>query len=430
MLNRKKGPVISNIQKLNLPNIDLYTYNNGVRVCEVNLGSQDIVKMEIIHHAGRTHEDVRLASRAVASLLKDGTSSKTSAQIAESIDYYGANIKTASNLDFSYSTLVTLTKHYSHILPVLHDMYQNPSFTSDEVQKFKQLNIQKLKEELTKNDVISYRKITEEIFGKHHPYGYNSSEEDYTALSSDIIRDHHNKYYGSDNCYIFLSGKITPEVRKHTEELFGKEKKHTRQKEMVFNLDHHQAPKTINLTSKNEHQSAIKIGRHLFNKNHADHSAFFLLNVILGGYFGSRLMMSIREEKGYTYDIGSSMDQMLYDGCFYVSTEAAPEYVVPIREEIYHQMDILKQEKVNVKELNMVKNYLMGTFLNMMDGPFNVSSLAKGLILSGKKPEDFLQTCDELTAIGPEKLMDIAQKYLNERDMTEVIVSPENYKPS
>ena len=201
-------------------------------------------------------------------------------------------------------------------------------------------------------------------------------------------------------------------------------KKATKKKE-YSHVAHDIRAKKINITTRNEHQCALKTGRHLFNKNHPDHAAFFMLNVIFGGYFGSRLMMSIREEKGYTYDISSNIDQYLHDGCFYVSTEASPEYVDPILREVHHQMDILCQEKVGDKELDMVKNYLMGTFLNMLDGPMNISSVMKSMILTDKTPEYFINFSQDLVNMSNERIMEVAQKYFRPADFIEVIVSPE-----
>lgn len=423
MLNRKIGPVTKEIKKLLIPDIEMYDLSNGLKVCESNLGSQEILKIEIVHVAGRSVEDFPLTSRAVSSLLKDGCRNKNSAQIAEEIDFYGSSIKTGSNMDFSYTTFYTLTKHFDNIVPILFDMYYYPTFPEDEIEKFKHLNIQKLKEELNKNDVLTYRRITEEIFGYKHAYGYNSTENDYLNVNKDMILSHYEDYLGTDNCYIFLSGKINDHIRKTISDLFGTVIKNTRKKD-YSPATNPVSGKKINLLSKNEHQSAIKTGRKLFNKNHPDNVVFYLLNTILGGYFGSRLMTSIREDKGYTYDISSNVDQMLYDGCFYISTEAATEYVEPILEEVYLQMEILKNEKIGAKELIMVKNYLMGTFMNMLDGPMNVSSFAKSMILSGKKPMDFLEFTNEMVEMSPEMILKAAQIYLNKEDMIEVIVSP------
>ncbi|MBK8347690.1 MAG: insulinase family protein [Saprospiraceae bacterium] len=424
MINRKIGPGSHRIESLFIPEMEIYTLENGVKVCEVNLGSQDVIKIEVVHLAGRVVEECPLTARAVSSLIKDGCGHKTSAQVAEEIDYFGSSIKTGSNMDFSYSTVYSLTKYGENIIPLLHDMYYQPVFPEEEIQKFKHLNIQKLKEELSKNEVITYRHITEEIFGKNHAYGYNSQEEDYINLNYDNIYSHYINHYGSDNCYIFVSGKINDRIRYLISEYFGTVRKPAKQ--------HRYEPctqpvtgKKIRLTSKNEHQSAIKTGRKLFDKNHPDNAAFFVMNTILGGYFGSRLMTRIREELGYTYDIDSSIDQMLYDGCFYISTEAASEYVEPILKESYHQMHLLKDEKVQETEISMVKNYLMGNFMNMLDGPMNVASFAKSMILTNKHPKEFQEFVGQMLETGAEQIMDVAQRYLNIEKFTEVVVEPQ-----
>lgn len=422
MLDRKKGPISHKINSLVIPDIDIYQWQNGTKVCEINLGSQDILKIEVVHLAGRSVEDYPLISRATSSLLKDGCGTKTSADIAEEIDFFGSSIKTASNMDFAYTSMYTLTKHVDKVIPLLHEMYARPTFAIEEVEKFKKLNIQKLKEELTKNEVITYRQITEEIFGKDHAYGYNSLEKDYLNIDQSKIVEHFENYYGTDNRYIFLSGKIDDHVRNQIAAFFGQDNKSAKiHPYKAVTTDG--KGKRIQLYSHNEHQSALKIGFRLFDRNHADNAGFFILNTILGGYFGSRLMASIREDLGYTYDIFSSVDQMLHDGCFYISTEAAPEYVQPLIKEIYHQMDILKQEKVPGEELSMVKNYLMGNFMNMLDGPMNLSTFAKTMILTDKKPSDFNDFVQELMDVNADSIMAMAQKYFDENKFIEVIVS-------
>jgi predicted Zn-dependent peptidase len=423
MVNRKLGPVSHKIDSLIIPEVEIYTWDNGTKVCEINLGSQDILKIEVVHLAGRSVEDHHLISRATSLLLKDGCGQKTSQQIAEDIDYLGASIKTASNMDFAYTSMYTLTKHAHKVIPLLHEMYDRPTFGEDEIEKFKKLNIQKLKEELTKNEVITYRQITEEIFGREHAYGYNSLEADYLTINRNKILDHFQNYYGTDNRQIILSGKIDDSVRKQIFDFFGKDLKNAKMHHYQQVIENGNGKK-IKLYSQNEHQSAIKTGFRLFDRNHADNAGFFILNTIFGGYFGSRLMASIREDLGYTYDIFSSMDQMLYDGCFYVSTEAAPEYVVPLVKEIYHQMDLLKQNKVKNDELGMVKNYLMGNFMNMLDGPMNVSTFAKTMVLTGKHPSEFNHFVQELMAINADDIMGMAQKYFDEDKFIEIIVSP------
>ncbi|MBK9255514.1 MAG: insulinase family protein [Saprospiraceae bacterium] len=422
--DRSIAPIIKNIQSLSVPDYNEYLLPNKTRLIEIKSGTQDILKMEIVHLAGRTVENHRLAARATAMLLREGSKSMTSAQVADKIDYYGASIKSASNMDFSYSTVYTLTKHFSEILPVISEMYSEPLFDADEIDKFKKSNIQKLLEELSKNDVLTYRKITGEIFGENHPYGYNSEVEDYLNLDRSVLLEHFDEYYGSDNCLIFISGKTTTSVIEQIVKFFGSNTKESKKKEYKVAITQNDQ-KQFRIYSPNEHQSAIKSGCRLFNRNHPDHAAFFMLNTIFGGYFGSRLMTNIREKAGYTYDIFSSMDQMIHDGCFYVSTELNSDFIDQTLEAIYYEMDVLCEKKVPAKELSMVKNYVMGNFLNFLDGPLNVSGFIRSLILTGMKISDFEAFITEIKEMKSERIRNVAQNYFQRDKMIEVILQPE-----
>lgn len=422
MLNRKISPRINEIRKVDVPEIRLDYLDNGIPVTIINLGTEDIVKMEVVHRAGRSFEHKKLTSKATAFLLKEGCGTWNAASFAEKFDFYGAGLKTTGNMDFVYSTLFTLGRHFPKVVPFMAEMYKTPHFSDDELHNFKQVYIQKLKEELTKNEVVSYRIITEEIFGPNHPYGYNSLPADYESLGREDIVRHFNDGFGVDNMDIFLSGKITDEIIKQVNQSFGSLNKSSIPKSYTP-AEERQGHICIEKPSLNQHQAAVKIGRKLFGRTHPDQTPFFMLNTILGGYFGSRLMTSIREEKGYTYDIASSMDQMLYDGCFYISTDVSGNYLDATLKEVYEQMDRLCQDKVGDKELKMVKNYLTGNFLNMIDGPLNVSTVAKTLKLVNLPFTAFEDWLEGIIQTDAEHIREVAQRYLLKNDLIEVVLS-------
>jgi zinc protease len=424
-LDRRIAPPIQTIERIVIPHVDFFTLPNGVKVVMLNQGSQEILKFEIFYKAGRSTESKRLVSRAMASLLKEGTASFDSQKIASQIDFYGASIKTASNMDFVYLSLHTLTKYFGNIAPIVSEMVHSPKFDEDEIVKFSNLNIERLREELTKNEVIAYRTLTESIFGTDHAYGYNSEVSDYKNLRKDDLVHHWNTTIGSDNCTIFVSGYITEDVINTLSKYFGQSKSQTSlipYRPSTIALNHQ---KIFSYTT-NEHQSSLKIGRKLFDKSHPDNASAFLLNTILGGYFGSRLMTSIREEKGFTYDINSSIDQMLYDGYFSISSEAAPKYIEPMLEHIYHEIELLQTEEVPNEELSMVKNYLMGNFMNLLDGPLNAMSFIKTMVLTEQKLEDFHTFVDEINATDSNRINSLANIYLQREDIIEVIIGPKS----
>jgi len=160
----------------------------------------------------------------------------------------------------------------------------------------------------------------------------------------------------------------------------------------------------------------------LFSRQHPDYAKFFMLSTIYGGYFGSRLMKKVREEKGYTYNIYAGLDLMKHHGYFYINTETDNKHCEKTIEAIYDEMDLLKNEPVSKEELKMVKNYIMGSFLNMLDGPMNSGRLLQTMILSGQNYQDFLGFVDQIQSMNSKDLQDTANKYFIKKDFLEIVV--------
>jgi len=406
---------------LPVPHWETTVLDNGTRLVEVNMGTQSLVSLEIIHFASRVQEDKKGASRAVARLLREGTTGTLSKDISEKVDYHGASLSTGANLDFSFIKLFTLSRHFKELLPIVKEVRYNPVFPQSELDRYVENNIQKLAVDAAKVELQAYKAITEHIYGDDHPYGYNSDHQIFKSLRQQDLQAHFENCYGSDNCIIILSGRITPDVRAATIEAFGKKS------QAVLLKPYQEANKLtdfnrIDITASEKSQSGLKIGTPLFNRAHADFPGIFVLNTVLGGYFGSRLMMKIREEKGYTYSIYSGLDMMKNDGYFFVSTEVANEYLADTIGTVYEEIEKLKQELVPEEELTMIKNYLRGNFLNMLDGPFKVAGLVK-LLEVNNLPKDFFTALSEYVGdVSSEKIRQYARQYLKPDEMVEVVV--------
>ena len=421
MLDRSVMPNIRDVENLKVPPPEVWFMSNGIPVYEVDLGTQEIVKLELAFYAGRPFERKKLAARSTPSLLKEGTKNYSSAAIAEIMDFYGASLSTPFHMDTSNVLLYSLSKHFEKVLPILAEVISVPSFPQKELDNFIQRNQQRLQVELTKNDVLAYRKFTELIFGEEHPYGYNSFPETYAAITRDDVKAHFEENFTTGNCTIFLSGKISPQIRELVDKHLGRVilpgPKRTAHFQAPSSL-----PQNIRLENGDKSQRAIRIGCRSFNRQHEDYNAMYVLNTILGGYFGSRLMANIREEKGYTYSIYSSNESMLYDGYFNISSEVGNEFVEDTVKQIYLEMDKLKTELVEEEELSMVKNYLLGSFLTNLDGPFNIIEVVKTFILEGMPISTFEDMAHDIRNITPEHIMNMAKKYLNKENLWEIIV--------
>ncbi|MBK9014304.1 MAG: insulinase family protein [Saprospiraceae bacterium] len=414
-------PKIQEVKNLVVPPPEIWHLSNGVPVYETNLGTQDILKLELVFFAGRPFERKKLASRCAAALMREGTRQHTSAELAEVIDYYGGTLSLPISMDMAGVQLYSLTKYFDKLLPVAAEMLSEPLFPQEEIDSFIVRNKQRLQVDLSKNDFVAYRKFTELLYGEHHPYGYNSYAETYEAITRDDLVTHHKENYTSGNCLIFLSGRTNDAVRRLLDEQLGQAIPKGERKE-VGPLAVNQLPQKLHEPLPDTVQKAVRIGCHLFNRLHPDYNGMYVLNTILGGYFGSRLMTNIREEKGYTYNIYSSHEAMLYGGYFYVGTEVGNEFVDKTVQEIYVEMEKLQQYLVDDDEMEMVKNYLLGTLLTNLDGPFNIAEVVKTFVSEGVELSAFEELASAIKKITAEEVRELARKYFSKKDMWEVIV--------
>jgi len=421
MLDRKTPPPIKAADTLLLPKAEVAYLRNNIPVHIISMGTQDIVKIEVVFYSGRPFEEKKLVARSTARLLKEGTKLKSASTIAEQIDFYGGTINIPVNLDTTNITFYSLRKHLDNLLPLLGEIICEPNFPQEEIDAFVENSLQRLKIDLSKNEVVAYRNITENIFGKEHPYGYNSIPELYSKLERKDLIAHHQKSMVADNTMIFLSGKIDNQVIEKVDLYLGDIPQGPKRKNVSFpsipsdvRKEHLNRPETI--------QTAIRIGRRLFNRSDSDFHGMYVLNTIFGGYFGSRLMVNIREKKGYTYNIYSSMDTMMFDGYFYIGTEVGSDLTKKTVKEILHEMEVLQNDLVSEKELLMVRNYLLGSLLTMLDGPLNIINVIKETVSEGVPENHFESLVKTIQQINPQELRDLAQKYFQKEKFWQLTV--------
>ena len=220
MPDRTKAPKVREIESLQLPAVHHYELDNGIPVYAVDLGTQDVVKLEVVFRAGRPYEQKRLAARATARQIREGSKRYSAADVAEALDFYGCTLSIPFQLDHSIFSLYSLSKHFAPGLQLLTDLLRQPTFPEKELDAFRLRNQRRLAVDLSKNDVIAYRQVTEEIFGESHPYGYNSQPSTYGALRREDLIAHHQRLYNRQNCCVFLSGRVTKTVMQQVNEAF------------------------------------------------------------------------------------------------------------------------------------------------------------------------------------------------------------------
>lgn len=387
----------------------------------------DLVKVEIVVNRGRVDEQKRLSSRFCARMLKEGTQSKNQDDINDIFDFYGANFHVQYHLDYASFSLVCLTKYCRELLPLLFEIITKPEFNSSELKRLRKRAKSKLKLSLADNDSLSFRILTEKIFGSQHPYGYNSTREDIQAITVEDLREFHEKYYCKPNFKVFLSGSVNKDIKEdilsHIHQLPDKSVSDDLPSEYSFISDNQ--PELIYL--KNDYafntQSSIKMGKRIIMRNHPDYIPVHFANTLLGGFFGSRLMQNIREKEGLTYNIYSDLEPMKYDAYFMIGTDIKTENIDKVIQMIYQEMEILEQKLISEKELRMVRNYIKGYLLSSLDGVFSKAEIVKILTLENMEVRWIYDFFDRLDEIKADDIPGLIKKYLKREELFTVVVN-------
>ena len=424
MLNRTTTPNIIDAVNINLTlkPYQSFSLDNGVPVYALNAGVEEVLMLEFVFEAGNCYEHQNLVASATNHLLKNGTVAKTAFQINEHFEYYGAYLNRSAHSEMASITLHCLSKHLSVLLPVIREIITTSVFPEEELEIYKQNSKQQLSVNLKKCDFVANRLIDVYLYGAHHPYGKFTNVKDYDLLQTPQIKTFYKEYYQNGKCTIFTAGKLPADYMEELNRFFG-DLNINNKIERPADIANPALQKKARINNDPEGvQGAIRIARNFPNRHHPDFKKAMVLNSIFGGFFGSRLMGNIREDKGYTYGVSSYLQNHIQQTAWLVSTEAGKDVCEAAIEEIYKEMKLLREDLIAEEELLLVKNYMMGTNLGDIDGPFQIMARWKTLILNGLDESYFYNSMNTIKNITAEELKDLAQKYLVPEDFFELVV--------
>jgi len=425
ILNRKIQPEIQLPGRINFIQPETYQLRNGIKVYQFNSGTQDVISIEIMFAAGSWFQKKPFTAMATNLMLREGTKNYSAQKLSESLDYYGAHFENTTERDNAYVTLYSLNKHLDSTLPLLSEIVKNPVFPAYEYSVLAGKQLQMLEVNRQKVNFLARTHFNSIIYGNKHPYGMYLEPNDIGNVTDSDLADFHKLQYHSDNCSIIVAGRIKPELINDLEAHFGGNDwsgmTSRRQQYLPAGSDE----KNHFLVKEGAMQSAIRIGGLMFNRNHPDFAGMKVLNAILGGYFGSRLMNNLREDKGYTYGIGSSVVPLRNGGYFVISGEVGADVTQEALTEIKSELKRLCDEQVKESELSLVRSYLSGEMLRAVDGPFAQADLYRELIEDELDISHFEELMDTIKHITAHQLQDLAIKYLNPENLFTLVVGPE-----
>ncbi|WP_158795720.1 pitrilysin family protein [Pedobacter sp. L105] len=421
MLDRTLTPESKQVNEINFIAPQQQELDNGIKVFTINAGKQELVRIEFVFENVNWDQTKPLQAIGVSHLINNGTSTLTAREIADEVDYYGAFLQTDYGADQSNIKVYTLTKHLEAVLPILWSILNESIFPQQELDIFKQNQQQSLKVSLQKNDFIARKNFANSIFGQS-TYGSDIGMDDYQAMERNDLTAYFSAAYKPENCTIFVAGKFEDAEFALLNNFFGKEW-NNKSASVVNQFSFEPAVKgELFVERPDAIQSAIRMGVRTINRTHTDFPGFQVMNCLLGGYFGSRLMANIREDKGYTYGIGSAIVSMKDSGYFFIATEVGADVCSNALTEIEKEIDLLKSELVSAEELDLVRSYMLGSMLGSLENAFSHADKFKNIYFSGLGYDYYDNYIHTVKTITAEELQVLANKYLNTADFTKVIV--------
>ncbi len=413
--------------KVPFPQVSLYHLENGIPVHMVQFGSQEIVEVDALFPAGRSFEPKIGVAHFTARVMQEGTKNYTGLELAKVLDGYGASLNSETGFESATFNLTTLSKYLDETIPLLSELLLRPSFPEQELAILKARSIRSLEIEEKKTSYIARKEFNWLLNGREHPYGRVSSVEDIRGLEMDPLKAFYQRHFALSNCQLVVSGRFDEaKLLKLLNAEFGAASQIDPSKKVSPEESAAIAPISneasgLHYFEQDTMQATVRVGHRGFERSHPDYYPMRVVNTILGGYFGSRLMKNIREEKGFTYGIYSAWLSMKHGGTFLIQTDVSNQYIRPTLHEIRKEINLLIDEGVRDGELELVKNYMLGRSASARETPSQIASLIRTCLVNEIDFSELDHQFDGIQAVQAEDVKRLASKYLHPENLLEVV---------
>ena len=413
-------PQFKQIDPVIFNDINIVCLDNGIPVYMINAGTEDILRVEFIFSAGYINESQPLLASSTNLMLTEGSQQHSAATINKLLDYYGTYHSLYTERDKAGLVLYFMNRYSEKVLELAKEILFKPLFPEHELKSMmnKRLRWFIINREKVQN--LANDRFYELIFGDNHPYGKKINESDFEKLNVSLLKKFHNAFYNADSMAIIVSGNIRSDTLFQLNKTFNTEiipKKHIVEKRLpVKSMDE----KQTHIKKKDAVQTAIRIGSTTINKRNSDYPGLKIADTILGGYFGSRLMKNIREEKGLTYGIYSMVSSLNLTGYKMISAEVSKKFTQNAIDEIYKEIYELQAHPVSFSELEVVRNYMLGEMIRMFDGPFALAEAFRSVWEFGLDNNYYKNMISTIKTISPDEIMHLAKTYYKTDELFQV----------
>lgn len=428
-IDRSTPPPVSDFDDFSLEVPAPITLSNGMKMWIASNGEEEINRFSIYMTGGAFQESRPMQATACSLAVFNGNAKMSFAQIAEAIDFYGA-WREAHVLDNCTSfSLSSLNENFDKTLPIFIESLRTPVFPDSEFEPLKRQLAVNCAMAREKVKYLANKEIMKLYYGKNHPLATDPTPDDINSLTGEHMRSFHSHFYKAQNCNLVLAGNISDrEIATIEAVLSDWQPDGAPTPQVVPPFSPSQEMFKI-VDKKGAVQSAVVMMLKTVPRRHPDYIKLRILATVLGGYFGSRLMKNIREEKGYTYGISANHSGRAFDGYVGIATECDTLHTWDVISETHHEIERLQSELITPQELETVKRYMLGDLAKTLDTPFNIAAYIGNMFCHGTYPTYFNEQVHEIRNVTSSQLLDIAQRYLHKDKLRTVIACDKDMLP-
>lgn len=426
-MDRTKKPFTK--ATFSLPDITpkTFTLGNDKSIFYLDETKEDVVSMIFMYPAGNWYEPKRLVSGFLADILIEGGTKKYSAkEFIEEVNYHGISISCSNDKDVFYITVKLRPDKLTEALHLLEEMIFYPRFDENELQKLVSESIESYNRLIATPSWHSKKLFLQAAFGNNHPYGYFQSVKDFKAITVEDLKQFHAKTIFSTMPIVEVVGNIT---QKHLEQIGALFNNHQLKKSSFDQGDLVTETSNKKAIILEEKEGALQSSLHIFSMipidySHKDYFSLILTNFIFGGgFFNARLMQNIREDKGYTYGMYSTLTNYHHAYFIDISGEVIAKHTKDVLEEVWNEMKDLQEKPVSNEMITMLQEIIKTRFALKLDGKYKQLDYFTKKLVEGKNANEYLtRYMDAINSLTPEVITKMAQTYLVPENFQSVIV--------
>ena len=421
MLERTLSPGYSPPEFKNIPLPERAELSSEINIYSFNNDAQKVFKIELNFGVGSNITDNPSIGSLCIPMLREGTATMSATEINDTLDYYGAFLDLKSGLENTIISLYGRSSFINELIPILADIIKNPVFEETALSKHKLKMSQALSIDQQKTSYWSPRLLRQNIFGANHPNSQFISGDKIDKITRDHLVQFHKEHLLKSLQNIIIAGSfdtndVVAQLQKHFENVVKVDK--------VPESNNVKPDSNKSVTKKltNTNQASIALGIKAIGMKNPDYPEYAFLTKVLGGYFGSRLMKTLREEEGLTYGIHAYNIHLRSGSYLQISADVELKSVDKSIELIHEEIERLNRNIIPIDELETVKNYMLGEYVNDSNTIFDFADLYKKLLHHGLPEAYYQDYYSKISSLNAEDLLANSSNYFKIQDLSQVKV--------